>query len=123
MPYLQYLFCEKCGEKGNLDIDFLSTIQAYQEEGRKSAFINQSTMIWDYIIYTCYQCGEKYKYTYQEVEKRVREYFCSLSEEHKAYYTALAEQKKLERDRIRGTHKVKKDTPERIKKIYANKEK
>lgn len=122
MPYLQYLFCEKCGQSGKLDIDFVRTIQAYQDEGRKSSFINQSTMIWDYIIYTCYRCDASYKYTYEDVERRVREHFCSLSDEHKAYYTALAEQRQLEKDRIKGTHKTKKDTSERIKKIYAKKE-
>ncbi len=123
MPYLTYLFCEKCGSPFNLDVDFLKTIQAYQDEGRKSAFINQSTMIWDYIIYSCFQCDSSYRYTYQEVEKRVREHFCSLSEEHKAYYVALAEQQKIEADRIKGRHPVKRDTSKRIDNIYAHKDK
>jgi len=123
MPYLHYLFCEKCGEPFNLDVDFIRTIQSYQDEGRKSAFINQSTIIWDYIIYSCVQCDAYYKYTYQEVEQRVREHFCSLSDEHKAYYLALAEQKKIEASRIKGKHKLKKDTSKRIANIYGGKNK
>jgi len=121
MPYLDYLVCEKCGMAGRLDVDFVHTIQSYQKDGRKSSFINQATMIWDYIIYTCYQCNTRYRYTYQDVERRVREYFCSLSEEHLVRYQALMDQRELEEQRIAGKHKPSPGTISRIKSGYTHK--
>ena len=85
MPYLEYLFCEHCGNYANLDLDWGATIDAYNADGRKSSFINQATIIWDYLIYTCGICGRSYRYTYRDVERRVREYFSSFSTEFKEY--------------------------------------
>ena len=123
MPYLAYLFCEKCGEGFSLDIDFLGTIEAYQKEGRKSAFINQATIIWDYLIYSCCGCKTKYKYTYRDVEKRVREYFCSLSEEHREYFESLVKQQELEEQKIEAKQKISQEALTRIKTRYTYKEK
>lgn len=85
MPYLEYLFCEHCGNYANLDLDWGATIDAYNADGRKSSFINQATIIWDYLVYTCGICGRSYRYTYRDVERRVREYFSSFSTEFKEY--------------------------------------
>jgi len=86
MPYLEYLFCERCGDYAKLDIDPEATIEAYRKEGRENVAIVQPTLLWDYLIYSCGICGNKYKYTYRTVERRVREYFSSLSQEFKDYF-------------------------------------
>jgi hypothetical protein len=91
MPYLQFLFCERCGPPSNLDIDSGATISEYIKEGRSSSFINPATVVWDYLIYSCSICRASYKYTYPDVERRTREYFSSLSKEYKDYFDALAE--------------------------------
>ena len=96
MPYLEYLFCEKCGDYARLDINPNATIDAYNKEGRKSSFINQATLVWDYLIYTCGVCGTDYKYTYRDVEMRVRKYFSSFSEEFKTYLDKVIEKKEAE---------------------------
>jgi hypothetical protein len=122
MPYLAYLFCEKCGEGFSLDIDFGGTLEAYQKEGRKSTFVNQRTMLWDYIIYYCYRCEARYKYTYKDVERRVREYFCSLSEKHREYFEDLAERQRLEEQRLEGKQKPTSRTLTRIESRYTHKD-
>lgn len=86
MPYLEYLFCEHCGDYARLEIDPAATIDAYREEGREKVAIVQPTLIWDYLVYTCGICGKTYKYTYRDVERRVREYFSSFSQEFKEYF-------------------------------------
>ena len=86
MPYIEYLFCEHCGDYARLDIDPEATIETYREEGRKQVAILQPTLIWDYLIYSCGICGNKYRYTYRDVELRVRKYFSSMSEEFKDYF-------------------------------------
>ena len=88
MPYLEYLFCEHCGPGAQLDIDFVETIQAYNGDGRLDTSINQSTFVWDYLIYSCGICGKRHLYTYKDVERRVREYLSSISKEHKEYFDA-----------------------------------
>ncbi len=88
MPYLEYLFCEHCGNYARLDINMEATIEAYRADGRKQVAIIQPTLIWDYLIYSCGICRNQYKYTYRDVEFRVREYFSSLSEEFKDYFDA-----------------------------------
>ncbi len=89
MPYLEYLFCEHCGKYARLDIDSAATLEAYREEGRKQVAIVQPTLIWDYLIYSCGICGNKYRYTYRDVELKVREYFSSFSTEFKEYLDAV----------------------------------
>lgn len=86
MPYLEYLFCENCGNYAKLDLDPASTIEAYNKEGRENSALNQATILWDFLIYSCVICGKQYKYTYRDVEKRVREYFSTLSLEYKDYF-------------------------------------
>ncbi|MEE8323476.1 MAG: hypothetical protein V3R57_07635 [Candidatus Bathyarchaeia archaeon] len=126
MPYANYLYCEKCGEGTNLDIDYISTIEAYQKEGRKSAFINEKTIIWDYLIYACYGCGGTYKYTYRDVERLVREYFYTVSDKHKEHFEKLGEQWESEEQRLKAG---KENEPEpcdavrtkRLRDYYVNK--
>jgi transcription elongation factor Elf1 len=108
MPYLEYLFCEKCGNAARLDISPSATIDAYNVEGRKSSFINQATIVWDYLIYTCGICGKNYKYTFQDVERRVREYLSSLSEGFKEYIDEVIEEQNTQPQ-----------TNQRIQNLYA----
>jgi len=100
MPYLEYLFCEHCGNYAKLDIDPTATIEAYREGGRKNVAILQPTLIWDYLIYSCGICGRTYKYTYRDVEQRVREYFSSVSEEFKEYFDHVVEKAEDTRDEL-----------------------
>jgi len=86
MPYMEYLFCDRCGDYARLNIDPDATIRAYREEGREKVAIIQPTMIWDYLVYSCEICGNKYEYTYRDVEEKVRKYFSSLSLEYKEYF-------------------------------------
>ncbi len=90
MPYLEYVFCERCGDHAKLDIDPAATISAYRQEGRTQVALVQQTLIWDYLMYSCGICGNTYKYTYRDVERKVREYFSSFSEEFKEYFDAVA---------------------------------
>ncbi len=90
MPYIEYLFCEHCGDYAKLDIDPTATIESYRAEGRDSVAIVQPTLIWDYLIYSCGICNKRYKYTYRDVELKVRTYFSSISKEYKTYFDAVA---------------------------------
>ncbi len=123
MPYLNYLFCEECKGFEKLDLDFFATLETYKKEGRKSVFINEKTIIWDYLVYVCYNCKVKYKYTYKDVERRVREYFCALSGKHKEIFEALAKKQELEEQKIESRQKASEATLTRIKKTYTHKEK
>jgi len=123
MPYLTYLFCEECGNDTNLDIDLFGTLEAYKKEGRKSAFINQYTVIWDYLIYVCHRCKKQYRYTYKEVERRVREYFCAISEKHEEIFEALSKKQQLEDQRIESRQKASQVALTRVKERYTHKEK
>ncbi len=123
MPYLTYLFCEDCGNDVNLDLDFFGTLEAYKSEGRKSVFINQYTAIWDYLIYACPSCQRKYRYTYKEVELRVREYFCDLSGRHKDIFEALSKKQKLEEQRIENKQSFSQTALTRVKERYTHKDK
>jgi len=123
MPYLTFLFCEDCKNNTNLDLDFFGTIDAYKKEGRKSAFINQYTAIWDYLIYSCHTCGRQYRYTYKDVEHRVREYFCALSARHKEIYEALAKKQELDELRMESRKKASQAALKRATERYTYKEK
>lgn len=128
MPYLNYLYCEKCGEGTSLDLDSMGTIEAYQKEGRKSAFVNDKTIIWDYIVYVCWQCNSKYKYTYRDVERRVREYFYTVSDKHKEYFENLGEQWELEEQVLKAEQEAKTKAsnlgpPARLRDLYVYKKK
>jgi hypothetical protein len=113
MPYLQFLFCEKCGDHHNLDVDPVATINSYIEEGRKSTSINPATIVWDYLVYSCSYCKAKYRYGYRDVEKRVREYLSSLGSQYKAKIDHLV---KTVDQRI-----YQPETVERVKGIYTKK--
>ena len=91
MPYLAYVFCKNCGKPCNLDIDEGDTISEYIKEGRKKVFLNAANVTWDYLMYSCACCGEKFKYTYKDIESLVRDYFFSLSEDYKKYFEELEE--------------------------------
>lgn len=89
MPYLEFVKCESCGR--DMDIDYGATIRAYYDEGRpdKDNFINPATIIWDYLVYSCYTCGESHKYTFRDIELRVRKHFSEMSEKHRAIFDKL----------------------------------
>jgi len=70
-------------------LDPAATLDAYGQDRREQTFINPVTLIWDYLIYTCTICGRRYKYTYKDVERRVREYFSSLSKEYKDHFEEM----------------------------------
>jgi hypothetical protein len=122
MPYLEYLFCENCGNHARLDIDPSATLEAYSEEGRKNPAIHQPTFIWDYLIYSCNICQGKFKYTYRDVESRVRSYFSSLSLEYKEYFDNLISTKEegaASPDTAVDISRSK--TADRVRRIYAAK--
>jgi len=123
MPYMQYLFCERCGVGFNLDIDYHATLEAYARDGRKGATVSPPTLIWDYLVYSCEGCKTKYKYTYAEVEGRVREHFSSLSKQYKVYFDELAEYNSTEKSRSSGAFFVERDPSlrDRIRKLYGSK--
>ncbi len=128
MPYLNYLYCEKCGETATLDLDFIGTVEAYHADGRKSAFINQKTMIWDYLVYVCWKCNSRYKYTYRDVEKRVREYFCTLSERHREHFEELGRQFELQEKNVEAQEEAKENNSKpdpaiRVRERYTHKKK
>lgn len=102
MPYMQYLFCEKCGTGANLDVDFHGTIEAYLKDGRPNPSMNPATLIWDYMLYRCTNCGAQFKYTYRDVELSVRNYLSSVSQKFKAYLEELDEYNKTEESRRSG---------------------
>jgi hypothetical protein len=89
MPYLEFLKCEKCGH--GMDIDHGATIRSYYEEGRpdKDNFINPCTIIWDYLVYACYNCNTAHKYTFRDIELKVREYFSLMSQKHLEIFEGL----------------------------------
>ena len=110
MPYLEYLYCEKCGTHFSLDIDPVATIESYREDGRQSPQINQATLVWDYLIYSCDRCKSTYKLTYREVEARVRAHLSSLSKRYEEYFGQLAKYQESEEARKSGRFFVEMDT-------------
>lgn len=121
MPYMQYLFCERCGQGANLDLDFHGTIEAYLEDGRSNPSINPATMVWDYMIYRCTNCGTRFKYTYREVESSVRAYLSSISLKFKAYLEELDEYNSTEEARKSGQFfaTIDPDLRKRLQRTYA----
>jgi hypothetical protein len=118
MPYIEYLFCEHCGDYAGLDIDPEATIVAYREEGRKKVAIIQPTLIWDYLVYSCGICGNKYRYTYKDVESRVREYFSAMSEEFKEYFdSAITAHEARGKNLPTGSEQIQQKIPERRSQI------
>lgn len=102
MPYVTYLFCEICGPPANLDIDYISTINSYVEDGRPTTTLDDRTIIWDYLFYRCHVCGSVYKYTFMDVEESVRKFLASKSDVHREYINALAEAHPDQETRLSG---------------------
>jgi len=128
MPYLEYLFCEDCGNQARLDLDPASTLESYSIDGRKNPAILQPTFIWDYLIYSCGICGKQFKYTYRDVERRVRHYFSSLSLEYKDYFDKVVSEFQENSDELSEEPQVmmefknpKEKTSDRIKDLYTAK--
>ena len=114
MPYINYLFCEECGFPANLDIDQVGTVQSYINEGRKGAHLENSELIWDYLLYRCPFCGKTYKYTYIDVERRVREHLSSLSVAQAEQLEEVARVQSGQQERLSGQYFVERS--ERISK-------
>jgi len=121
MPYTQFLFCEKCGQPFQLDVDFMATVESYSKDGRPSPQINSPTVIWDYLIYSCAQCKSRFKYTFRDVEKRVRKYLSSVGLKYEKYLEELTKYQSNEDARRTGDFFVDKDqkVKKRIERIYS----
>jgi len=113
MPYLQFLFCDKCGAPFRLELDPAATIDAYIAEDRDNTFINAVTIVWDYLVYSCDRCKTKYKYGYRDVERKVREYLSAQGPELKKRLDTLA-------DSV-DARLYRENTMERIEKSYTQK--
>lgn len=129
MPYSEFLFCEDCGELSQLDIDYAGTVEQYVKEGKKDAYVNQATLIWESLVYYCPLCSKQYCYTYQDVERRVREYLAGVSERFRTYF----EEKGIDTSDVNIRETIaelgpdpraallQKNTAERIQRVYASK--
>lgn len=102
MPYLNYLNCESCGDHFSLDLDYVGTLESYIQDGRQTAQMNQPTIIWDYLIYSCANCKKQYRYTYRDVERRVREHFSGLSRKYEQYFSEVEDYQATEEARRSG---------------------
>ena len=124
MPYLYYLHCETCGDKFSLDLDQIGTIESYIKDGRPQPQINQPVLIWDYLIYSCANCKKQYKYTYKDVERRVREYFSSLSKKYEQYFSEMEKHQGTEEARQSGDFftKIEPEVKKRVMGIYKAKD-
>ena len=119
MPYLSYVFCEKCNNV-NLDIDEAATIDCYRTEGRKTIFVNPATLIWDYLIYTCPYCRTQYKYTFKDIERKTRMYFSEKAEKYKNYFDAISSQDLSKGPEVEESEQIKKGTRKRLERMYAD---
>ena len=122
MPYVEYLFCEKCGPMKNLDIDYQGTINQYIADGKTPATINPPTLVWDYLVYYCPRCQTRFKYTYRDVEFRVRTYFMELSEKYRKYFEEKGDYEDSEDVHISKTIEVSNDTYQRVHHLYTKKD-
>jgi len=124
MPYLYYLNCESCGDHFSLDLDHVGTIESYILDGRAQAQINQPTIIWDYLVYSCSNCKRQYRYTYRDVEQRVREHFTKLSKKYEQYFNEMDQYQNTEEARRSGEFfaKVEPEVKKRIMGIYKAKD-
>ena len=120
MPYLQYLYCDTCEHPHNLDLDFQGTLEAYKKDGRISPQINSATLVWDYMVYSCSTCRQKFKFTFRDIEQRVRKYLSSLGMQYNKYLDELDEYNNTEEARKSGDFFKNKDreVKERISKLY-----
>lgn len=120
MPYVNYLFCEKCGPPAKLDIDSMETLGEYIADGRKGAYIDDRVLIWDYLIYRCNICRSAFRYTYIDVERRVREYFSTLAQAQREYVEKVAEMQADHAARKTGAGFIdwQQKTRDRLKEMY-----
>lgn len=119
MPYLEYVFCDKCGKGSNLDIDHAGTIEEYiKDKHKKDKFINSATLVYDYLVYHCSRCRSRYRYTYRDIELKVRKYFSQLSEEYAEYFRELDTRGSLEEQRLSGKMEHKSNIEDRLESIY-----
>ena len=121
MPYVNYLFCERCGFPARLDLNYIKTIEAYNLDGRSSSTLDDRLVIWDYIIYSCAYCQKDYKYTYQDVERRVREFFAASAKRNADLIEEVARAQETDEARRSGAYFVsaKKKLAERVNKMYS----
>ena len=119
MPYLNYLYCEDCGFPAKVDVDYIRTIESYIADGRKSATIDNSTLVWDYLIYTCGYCHKEFRYTFRNVEERVRTFLSSLSRAQQERINEVAEAQNNEVDRLSGKYFIEK-AADRVQKMYSD---
>ena len=121
MPYLEHLYCDSCGHPFNLDVDYEATIDAYQADQRPHAYINSATVIWDYMIYSCAGCKKQHKFTFRDVEKRVREFLGTLGAKYDSYMEELVAYNASEEARRSGNFFKHKDadTKRRISDRYS----
>jgi hypothetical protein len=129
MPYSEFLFCEDCGELSRLDIDYAGTVEQYIKEGKKDAFVNQATLIWESMVYYCPLCGKRYCYTYRDVERHVREYLAGVSERFRTYFEEKGidisdvdiQETLAELGPDPSVAGVRKHTAERVQRVYTSK--
>lgn len=109
MPYLEHLYCDSCGHPFNLDVDYEATLGAYQKDKRPNPAVNSATIIWDYMIYSCSKCKKEYKFTFRDVEKRVREFLGTLGAKYDSYMEELIAYNSSEEARRDGNFFKSKD--------------
>jgi len=124
MPYLDFVRCDKCGD--SLDVDHGATIREYHKDGRrdKDNFINQATIVWDYLVYACYRCGTFERLTFRNIEKKVRAHFSEQSERLREYFDKLDYIDFDEMGRIISEPDptaLRKQTSKRLDRIYTKK--
>lgn len=124
MPYLQFIFCDKC-QNVNMDIDYEGTIRAYASDGRteKEVYINPATLIWDYLVYRCPVCGKQEKYTFRDIELKVRNYFSAMQKKYKDYFDQVDQIDFENMRRARpGARAARPETSKRITRLYERKD-
>jgi hypothetical protein len=105
-----------------VDIDYQGTINEYIKDGKKPAAINPPTLVWDYLIYYCPRCQARFKYTYRDVEYRVRQYFMELSDKYREYFEAKEEYDIDEDREISRNTQISPPTASRIERLYSKKD-
>jgi hypothetical protein len=99
---------------------------SYHKEGRKEKdnFINPATIVWDYLMYRCYRCGSLEKYTFRDIERKVREHLSSVSDRFKEHIDSLDSINFDHMDKITSyptLHSYKRDTTKRLERLYSKK--
>jgi hypothetical protein len=121
MPYINYLFCEDCGPPVGLELNYMGTIEAYSSDGRKTTVLDDREFIWDYLVYGCPRCRKSWRYTYLDVESRVRQYFSSLGKRQAERIEEVAENQIGQEERLNGEFFIRRSiqTSQRLKEMYS----